>query len=135
MVVLRAVLIALEGLLSLMLIGIILLQKSKSEGLGLAFGAGAGEALFGSRAGTILTKATVVLALLFMGNTILLANLFTGGGSASLMQQYSETAPPPAAPAAQAPAPGPAASGAVAPTLPGADLDDAPAQPPETASE
>jgi preprotein translocase subunit SecG len=59
-----------------MLIGLILLQKSKSEGLGLAFGAGAGESLFGARAGNVLSKATVILGIVFMANTLVLGILF-----------------------------------------------------------
>ncbi|MCF7837438.1 MAG: preprotein translocase subunit SecG [Candidatus Marinimicrobia bacterium] len=74
----RALLLVIEGLVALMLIGIILLQKSKSEGLGVAFGGGMGETLFGSRAGNVLTKATIVLSVIFMANTLVLANLFVG---------------------------------------------------------
>ena len=41
-----------------LLIGLILIQRSKNEGMGgLAMGAGMGEALFGSRAGNVLTRA------------------------------------------------------------------------------
>lgn len=66
MIFMKALLIVVLVLSSLLLIGLILLQKSKSEGLGLAFGAGAGESLFGARAGNVLSRATVVLAIVFM---------------------------------------------------------------------
>lgn len=76
MVFLKALFIVVEVLSCLLLIGLVLLQKSKSEGLGLAFGAGAGESLFGARAGNVLSKATVVLGIVFMANTLLLGILF-----------------------------------------------------------
>jgi len=52
MPVVRAILVFVEVLTSLLLIGVVLLQKSKDEGLGLSFGSGMGESLFGSRAAT-----------------------------------------------------------------------------------
>ena len=48
--VLIGILFSIEAIISVLLIGIILLQKSKDEGLGLAFGAGVGETDFGGRA-------------------------------------------------------------------------------------
>lgn len=76
MIFLKALLIVVEVLSCLLLIGLILLQRSKSEGLGLAFGAGAGEALFGARAGNVLSKATVILGVVFMACTLALGVLF-----------------------------------------------------------
>lgn len=77
MLVLKALLIVVLVLCCLLLIGLVLLQKSKSEGLGLAFGAGAGESLFGARAGNVLSKATVTLGIVFMGSTLALGVLFS----------------------------------------------------------
>ena len=76
MIFLKALFIVIEVLCSLMLIGLVLLQKSKSEGLGMAFGAGAGESLFGGRAGNVLSKATVVLGIVFIASTLFLGVLF-----------------------------------------------------------
>ncbi len=76
MIFLKALFIVVEVLSCLLLIGLILLQKSKSEGLGLAFGAGAGESLFGGRAGNVLSKATVVVGIAFLANTLVLGVLF-----------------------------------------------------------
>ena len=73
---LRILLIIVEVLCCFLLTGLILLQKSKSEGLGMAFGAGAGESLFGARAGNVLSKATVILGIVFMANTLVLGVLF-----------------------------------------------------------
>lgn len=76
MLILKALLIVVLVLCCLLLIGLILLQKSKSEGLGLAFGAGAGESLFGARAGNVLSKATVTLGVVFMACALGLGVLF-----------------------------------------------------------
>ena len=69
-------LIVFEVLVSILLIGIILLQKSREQGLGMAFGANVGEALFGSRAGNVLTKGTIILGSLFAINTLLIGLLY-----------------------------------------------------------
>lgn len=123
--ILRVLLIVVEVVTSLLLIGVILLQKTKSEGLGLAFGSGMGETLFGSRAGNVLTKITVTLALVFLANTAILGLLFTNAHETSIIDQ--RTAPlPVAAPAAPAEAPVPAvAPPAGAPTL----MPSVPAEP------
>ena len=76
---LRVVLVLIEIVSGALLIGVILLQKSKDEGLGLAFGAGVGETLFGSRAGNVLTKITIGLAVVFMANTLLIGYVMSGG--------------------------------------------------------
>jgi preprotein translocase subunit SecG len=62
-----------EILTCFLLIAIILLQKAKSHGAGMAFGAAMGESLFGAQTGNILTKATVVLTIIFLLNTTILA--------------------------------------------------------------
>lgn len=85
MALIRTLLIILEAACCLSLIGLVLLQKSKSEGLGLAFGGGGNDSLFGARAGNVLTKATVGIGLLFLVNTLVLGMLFAGSASESLM--------------------------------------------------
>lgn len=127
--ILRILLILVEVVTCLLLIGVILLQKSKSEGLGLAFGAGVGETLFGSRAGNVLTKITVTLGLIFLANTALLGMVFTHRADRSLIDERVGSVPPPmaapAAPAAPAAAPAPAAPQTT--LLPGSGLDAPPA--------
>ncbi len=91
-------LIVFEGLLSLMLIAIIFMQKTKGGMGGSAFGGGAGEAIFGSRMGNVLTKATVVLGGIFLLNTVLLTILTArhqGGGSVMDTIEVAPPAPPP----------------------------------------
>jgi preprotein translocase subunit SecG len=93
MIFLKTMLIVVEVVSSLLLVGLILLQRSKSEGLGLAFGAGAGEALFGARAGNVLSKATVILGIVFMICTLALGIVFAQKDKALI---DTLDAPPPA---------------------------------------
>ncbi|MBU1692521.1 MAG: preprotein translocase subunit SecG [Verrucomicrobia bacterium] len=102
----KIILIGVEMICSLALIGLILLQQSKSGGLGLAFGAGMGESLFGSRAGNILTKLTIIFAVVFMVNTVLLALVYSGEHTQSLMSSQMR---PPAAPSGPITGPVPSA--------------------------
>ncbi len=69
----RILLIVIEVVVCLLLIGVILLQKSRDSGLGMAFGAGMGESLFGAQAGNVLTRITIILGAIFLVNTTLLA--------------------------------------------------------------
>lgn len=94
-------LIIIEVICCLLLTGLVLLQKSKSEGLGMAFGAGAGESLFGARAGNVLSRMTVTLGIVFIANTLVLGVLFAKKDK-TLMDS---AATPAAAPAAVEPAP------------------------------
>ncbi len=79
MIIIRSLLLVLEVVVSIMLIGLVLLQKSKGGGLGVAFGGGGEGSMFGSRTGNVLTKATIVLGLIFLVNTLILGIMFTHG--------------------------------------------------------
>jgi preprotein translocase subunit SecG len=134
MEILRYALIVVEVLCCLMLIGVILLQQSKSQGMGLAFGGGMGETLFGSRAGNVLTKITVVLAFIFLANTTVLGILFTTSEERSLLERA-------AAPAAPLPIAAPAPSPEMLTTQPQSaapqvmTFDDQPATTPSAAGD
>jgi len=78
MSVLVVFLYALTVVVSLLLIGIILIQPSKSGGMGAAFG-GVGESVFGAKAGSHLTKATVIMTAIFFVITLVLAALIGHG--------------------------------------------------------
>ncbi len=132
MSIVQYLLIAVTVISSLILLVLILLQKTKSDGLGLAFGSGVGEALFGSRAGNVLSKLTIVFACVFLASTLLLSILFAGGRGRSLMgrergvmagQAQPQRAPTQAPSGVQPAAPEQAGG---APTLPGAYLGDQP---------
>jgi preprotein translocase subunit SecG len=95
MAIIRTLLIVLEAACSLALIGLILLQKSKDGGLGLAFGAGGNDSLFGARAGNVLTRATVGIGIVFLVNTLILGMLFAGSASESLVDKELSAQPIP----------------------------------------
>src|SRR6266700_6752546 len=61
----------------LLLIFLVLIQLPKKEaGAGLAFGAGATDALFGAGSGNVLTKITKYSAGIFFGLAIILSVMF-----------------------------------------------------------
>ncbi len=74
MTILYNILVAVEVIISIMLIGIVLIQRTKGQGAGLSFGNGA-EAIFGAQMGNVLTRTTVILGILFLINTTILAML------------------------------------------------------------
>ncbi len=74
MEVLMTILYALVIVVALLLAILILIQPSKSGGFGTVFG-GVGESVFGARAGSHLTKATVVLTVIFFVLALTLAAL------------------------------------------------------------
>jgi preprotein translocase subunit SecG len=74
--ILEWLLLIVEVLCCFLLVIVILLQKSRSEGLGMAFGASMGESLFGARATNVLTKITIWLGGIFLVTTTLLAILY-----------------------------------------------------------
>ena len=74
------VIVVFHILISLALILVVLMQSSKGEGLaGSAFGGGLSGAVFGGRgAASFLSRATTVLAILFMLNSGALALMSSG---------------------------------------------------------
>lgn len=70
----------LHVVLCTILILIILLQPSKGSDVGAAFGGGSSSSMFGPRgAGSMLSRATTVVAVLFMATSISLALRSTPG--------------------------------------------------------
>ena len=97
------ILLVLEVIVCFMLLAVILVQRSKSQGAGMAFGAGMGETMFGSQVGNILTRSTVILGITFLVITTALAYLTpkaTGRGATDLapdvnpVQQQQQQPPP-----------------------------------------
>jgi len=60
-------------LLSVVLSLVILVQESKSMGLGASFGGDPGESLFGTSTAAVLKKFTAYLAVVFMAACVLLS--------------------------------------------------------------
>ena len=74
---------------ALLLIGLIMIQPSKSGGMGAAFG-GIGEA-FGGKAGSHLTKTTVIMtAIFFIVALALAAFIGHGGGKKEASDEFSK---------------------------------------------
>lgn len=65
----------------LLMVFVILMQRSKQEGLGAAFGGGITDSMFGAQTSQVLVRATVWLAILFFGLTIVLARLYANRNS------------------------------------------------------
>lgn len=71
------VLEVIDVILALLIIGVVVAQKSKTQGMGAGFGGGA-EDLFGSRArgmDALLSKLTIVLSIVFAVLTLILGRL------------------------------------------------------------
>ncbi len=64
-------------LISIILCFVILIQESKSSGLGASFGGDTGDSLFGTSTPEILKKITAWLAVVFLGGCIILS-IWTG---------------------------------------------------------
>jgi len=79
---------------------VILMQRSKQEGLGAAFGGGVTDAIWGAQTSQVLVKATCVAATLFFILSITLARLYSMREAApvptSSVQQELEKASTPA---------------------------------------
>lgn len=70
----QTILLVLHIALGLALIAIILLQQGAGATAGAAFGSGASSTVFGSRgSGSFLTRATAILAFVFLTNSLVLA--------------------------------------------------------------
>lgn len=84
-------------LICLLLLVVVLLQQGKGGDIAAAFGGSSSQTAFGARAGaTFLTRATAVLATLFMVGAFFLGVLGHGGGSSvvSGIQGPAETTSP-----------------------------------------
>ena len=104
----------LHALIAAGLILIVLLQSGKGADIGAAFGGGSSQTVFGGRgAATFLSKATTVLAVLFMVMSIALTLLASQRGGTTVVPADRPT------PASSAPAvPAPSAPAPQAPTAP-----------------
>ena len=110
-----AVLLIIHLFVTLALIGVVLIQRSEGGGLGIGSSQGMGAFMSGRGTANLLTRATAVLATVFMALSLTLAllNRGTSGVGRSLLDN-----PPPAsapAPSTPAPTPPPAPKG---PTVP-----------------
>ena len=103
--VLIGLLTAVHVLVALVLIILVLMQKSSEQGIGAAFGGGVTETVFGGGTTTALVRMTIWCACIMLGSTLVLAVLHArhGGAGESLMQRTLQSAPMPAPVASQPP--------------------------------
>jgi len=88
-----SVFLGIHTLLSVILIGLVLIQRGKGADIGAAFGSGASQTVFGAQgAASFLTRATAVLATLFFISCLWLAHLY---GQRITHTSVTELAPPP----------------------------------------
>ena len=123
---LRWILTCIQVFSSLVIVGLVLIQRGKGAEAGAGFGAGASGTVFGARgATTALSRATAVFAAIFMINSLALAYLGTSSSKQEEAQKtiLDQAAAPPAKPA---PAPG----GSAPSPVPATPAPAAPAQAP-----
>ncbi len=85
------VLLMVHALVAGLLILVILLQKSSTDGLkGMGGDGGAGALFSRTSSSNFLTKTTVILAIIFMVNCLILSNLASRKSSKALLHQLSK---------------------------------------------
>ena len=112
------VFVVLHVIACLFLIGVVLLQQGKSQDLASAFGGGGTQTAFGPRgSANVLSRATTILAALFMVTSLALSLLRPH--DSSFLDQVTVPSPSPsaagAAPSAAPPVTGASAAPAAAP--------------------
>src|ERR1039458_7748046 len=105
---LHRVLLSIHFICAFSIVGLVLLQRGKGAEAGAGFGAGASGTVFGARgASTALSRATAILAALFMVTSLSLAYVGTrkSAPSSSILDQLSQRPAnaPSAAPSVPAP--------------------------------
>ncbi|MFZ4483128.1 MAG: preprotein translocase subunit SecG [Chthoniobacterales bacterium] len=109
MSVLISILVTFHVLVCALMVGVVLMQRPKNEGLGAAFGGGMTENIFGAQTTHVLQRFTVWLGIVFFALTLILAILYAKRGTGEtviqkeLLSQPVPAATAPALPAASAP--------------------------------
>ena len=107
MSVLISILIAFHVLVCILMVGVVLMQRPKNEGLGAAFGGGMTDNIFGAQTTHVLQKFTVWLGIVFFALTLLLAVLYAkrGTGETTIQKELlGQPVPQSVTPAAAEPA-------------------------------
>ena len=116
-----------------LLILVVLLQQGKGGDIANAFGGGASQAAFGARSGaTVLSRATTVLALLFVVGAVVLGIMGQRGPGSVLGGRSQAGAPAPSATTKPAPPPTPGTTPVPVAPVPAAPATPAPATPAPT---
>ncbi len=95
------VLLIIHLFVTIALIGVVLIQRSEGGGLGIGSSQGMGSFMSGRGTANLLTRATAILAVIFMALSLTLALMSRGttsGGPSLLDGPASGTPAPPALP-------------------------------------
>lgn len=127
------VLLIVHLFVTLALIGVVLIQRSEGGGLGIGSSQGMGGFMTGRGTANLLTRATAVLATIFMllSLTLALLNRGTGVGRSLLDAPPASSPAIPGVPAAPGSPALPTAPGAAGPASPPPAADPAPAATPQ----
>jgi len=107
MSILISILIAFHVLVCVLMVGVVLMQRPKNEGLGAAFGGGMTDNIFGAQTTNVLQKFTVWLGIVFFALTLFLAIIYAkrGMGETTIQKELlGQPVPPATVPAAAEPA-------------------------------
>jgi len=100
-------------IVSVILIGVVLIQQGKGSEMGAAFGGSSSQTVFGSRGpGNFLSKLTTVAAVIFILTSFVLAFVGSNKGASSVIPEQTEV---PALPQPQTPLSQPETSAPVPP--------------------
>lgn len=94
----ETVLLVIHVIIALGLIGMVLIQRSESDGFGLGGGSGSGF-MTGRAAANFLTRTTAILATLFILNSLVLGVIASHRGNSSIVELVKEQDATPAVPA------------------------------------
>jgi preprotein translocase subunit SecG len=102
---------------------VIMMQRSKQEGLGAAFGGGFTESVWGAQTSNVLVKATVYAAIIFFVLSIILARLYSNRNAmieqgSAVQQELLKSVVAPAKPPTPASTSTPAVPSPTTPTAP-----------------
>ncbi|MBI3452854.1 MAG: preprotein translocase subunit SecG [Rhodospirillales bacterium] len=111
------VVIVIHLLISIALIVLVLLQRSEGGGLGIGGGGGGGGFMTARGTANLLTRATAVLAAVFMVTSLVLVMLAGGGRERGPLIDAPPAAQQPASPAPAGESPPPAAPASPAPPI------------------
>ncbi len=94
------VILVIHLLIAVALVGTVLLQRSEGGGLGMGGGGGGGGFMTGRETANLLTRATGILAAIFMSTSLLLGIMANGSGDkGSIMDEPVKVEQPAATPA------------------------------------
>lgn len=91
----QQILLVIQLLLATALIGVVLLQRSDSDGFGLGSGGGS-NFLSGRTTANLMTRTTAILAALFIINSLILSIVASNQGKESIVDVVEKHGPAPA---------------------------------------